>query len=175
MRAARILIVLIAFGLCGAQAASPADDQAALRQIKEVEWPKAYREQDTELLDRLLAEEFQVIDADGAWSSKAAELDYIRAHPEIWEVILTGGDPFMLSARRAAALTRELEAIPHVKVIRWHTRMPVADPVRVSAEYVAAIRSKVKAVYETWTRGVGRAVWCESPDEAFTRIRELAA
>ena len=34
---------------------------------------------------------------------------------------------------------------------------------------------KVKAVYETWTRGVGRAVWCESPDEAFTRIRELAA
>lgn len=76
-----------------------------------------------------------------------AALDYIRAHSEIWEVILTGGDPFMLSARRAAALTRELEAISHVKVIRWHTRMPVADPVRVSAEYVAAIRSKVKAVY----------------------------
>ena len=85
MRAARILIVLIAFGLCGAQAASPADDQAALRQIKEVEWPKAYREQDTELLDRLLAEEFQVIDADGAWSSKAAELDYIRKHKPAYE------------------------------------------------------------------------------------------
>jgi lysine 2,3-aminomutase len=74
-------------------------------------------------------------------------LAYIRAHPEIWEVILTGGDPFMLSSRRAAALTRELEAIPHVKIIRWHTRMPVADPARVSAEYVAAVRSRTKAVY----------------------------
>ena len=80
-----------------------------------------------------------------------AELDtalgYIRAHPEIWEVILTGGDPFMLSARRAAALTRELEGIPHVKVIRWHTRMPVADPERVTDDFVQAIRSATKSVY----------------------------
>ena len=80
-----------------------------------------------------------------------AELDgalaYIRAHPEIWEVIITGGDPFMLSSRRAEALTRELEAIPHVKVIRWHTRMPVADPERISNEFVSAIRSSRKAVY----------------------------
>ncbi len=76
-----------------------------------------------------------------------AALAYIRAHPEIWEVILTGGDPFMLSARRAAALTRALEAIPHVKVIRWHTRMPVADPRKVSGEFVEAIRSRTKAVY----------------------------
>jgi lysine 2,3-aminomutase len=80
-----------------------------------------------------------------------AELDgalaYIRAHPEIWEVIITGGDPFMLSARRAEALTRELEAIPHVKVIRWHTRMPVAGPERISNEFVSAIRSIRKAVY----------------------------
>lgn len=73
-------------------------------------------------------------------------LAYIRAHPEIWEVIVTGGDPFMLSARRASALMRELEAIPHVKIIRWHTRMPVADPDRISNEYVEAIRS-TKAVY----------------------------
>ncbi len=74
-------------------------------------------------------------------------LAYIRNHPEIWEVILTGGDPFMLSARRAAALTRALEDIPHVKVIRWHTRMPVADPERVSDEFVTAIRSRSKTVY----------------------------
>ncbi len=76
-----------------------------------------------------------------------AALAYIRQHPEIWEVIITGGDPFMLSARRASALTRALEAIAHVKVIRWHTRMPVADPERVSAEFVSAIRSTSKAVY----------------------------
>ena len=56
-------------------------------------------------------------DKDGNLSPAELEaaLAYIRAHPEIWEVILTGGDPFMLSARRASALTRQLEAIPHVK------------------------------------------------------------
>jgi lysine 2,3-aminomutase len=98
-------------------------------------------------------------DKDGNLTSAELEtaLAYIRAHPEIWEVILTGGDPFMLSSRRAAALTRELEAIPHVKIIRWHTRMPVADPDRVSAEFVDAIRSREKAVYV--------AVHCNHPRE----------
>ena len=94
-------------------------------------------------------------------------LAYIRAHPEIWEVILTGGDPFMLSARRAAALTRELEAIPHVKVIRWHTRMPVADPARVSAEFVSAIRSSSKAVYV--------AVHCNHANELSPEARAALA
>jgi lysine 2,3-aminomutase len=77
----------------------------------------------------------------------AASLEYVRARPEIQEVILTGGDPFMLSARRAAALTEALEAIAHVSVIRWHTRMPVADPERVGEEFVQAIRSRTRAVY----------------------------
>ena len=76
-----------------------------------------------------------------------AALAYVQSHAEIREVILTGGDPFMLSARRAAALTQALDAIPHVKVIRWHTRMPVADPERVTATFVDAIRSDTKAVY----------------------------
>ncbi len=74
-------------------------------------------------------------------------LAYVRTHPEIREVILTGGDPFMLSTRRAEALTRALETIAHVKVIRWHTRMPVADPERVSDAFVGAIRSRTKAVF----------------------------
>ena len=76
-----------------------------------------------------------------------AALAYLRAHEEIREVILTGGDPFMLSAARAAAVTRALEAIEHVKIIRWHTRMPVADPDRIDDAFVAAICSAVKAVY----------------------------
>jgi lysine 2,3-aminomutase len=88
-------------------------------------------------------------DKDGNLSP--AELDaalaYIRSQPEIWEVIVTGGDPFMLSVRRASALTRELDAIPHVKVIRWHTRMPVADPARITNDFVEAIRSSSRAVY----------------------------
>jgi lysine 2,3-aminomutase len=73
-------------------------------------------------------------------------LRYIAEHPEIWEVIITGGDPFLLSPRRIAAIVRRLEAIPHLAVIRFHTRVPVADPRRVGAALVAALGAD-KAVY----------------------------
>jgi lysine 2,3-aminomutase len=69
----------------------------------------------------------------------AAALDYIRAHPEIWEVILTGGDPLMLSPRRLAEIMADIAAIDHVKIIRIHTRVPVADPARIGAETIAAL------------------------------------
>jgi lysine 2,3-aminomutase len=72
----------------------------------------------------------------------AAALDYIRSHGEIWEVILTGGDPLMLSPRRLAEIMADLAAIEHVKIIRFHTRVPVADPARVSAEMVAALKAE---------------------------------
>jgi lysine 2,3-aminomutase len=71
---------------------------------------------------------------------------YIAATPKIWEVILTGGDPFMLSPRRLAEVTRGLAAIEHVKVLRWHTRVPAVDPARVSAELVAALAAPGKTV-----------------------------
>src|SRR6201991_999794 len=74
-------------------------------------------------------------------------LDYIRAHPEIWEVILTGGDPLMLSPRRLAEIMTDLAAIDHVKIIRLHTRVPVVDPERVSDEMVAALKVEGAA---TW-------------------------
>src|SRR5713226_931137 len=67
-------------------------------------------------------------------------LDYIRDHREIWEVILTGGDPLMLSPRRLSDIMAELAAIDHVKIIRIHTRVPVADPLRVGADMVAALK-----------------------------------
>jgi lysine 2,3-aminomutase len=73
-------------------------------------------------------------------------LDYIRARPEIWEVIVTGGDPFLLSPRRLGALTRALDAIPHLGVIRFHTRVPIVDPARVSAGLLRAVAAE-KAVY----------------------------
>jgi lysine 2,3-aminomutase len=69
-----------------------------------------------------------------------AALDYIRGKSEIWEVILTGGDPLMLSPRRLAEIMADLAAIDHVKIIRIHTRVPVADPARVTPELVAALR-----------------------------------
>jgi lysine 2,3-aminomutase len=71
----------------------------------------------------------------------ASALDYIRNHPEIWEVILTGGDPLMLSPRRLQEIMSDLAAIDHVKIIRIHTRVPVADPSRVSNEVVAALKT----------------------------------
>ena len=67
-------------------------------------------------------------------------LDYIRAHSEVWEVILTGGDPLMLSPRRLSEIMTELAAIDHVKIIRIHTRVPVADPARVNPEMIAALK-----------------------------------
>jgi lysine 2,3-aminomutase len=67
-------------------------------------------------------------------------LGYIRTHTEIWEVILTGGDPLMLSPRRLAEIMADLALIDHVKIIRLHTRVPVADPARVSDEMVAALK-----------------------------------
>jgi lysine 2,3-aminomutase len=70
----------------------------------------------------------------------AGALAYIRSHPEIWEVILTGGDPLMLSPRRMAEVMADLAAIDHVRIIRIHTRVPMVDPTRVSAEMVAALR-----------------------------------
>jgi lysine 2,3-aminomutase len=74
-------------------------------------------------------------------------LDYIRAHSEIWEVILTGGDPLMLSPRRLGEIMADLAAIDHVRIIRIHTRVPVADPSRISAEMVAALKVEGAA---TW-------------------------
>src|ERR1700730_2056720 len=61
-------------------------------------------------------------------------IGYIRAHPEVWEVILTGGDPLMLSPRRLTEVMADLASIDHVRIIRLHTRVPVADPARVSDE-----------------------------------------
>jgi len=71
---------------------------------------------------------------------------YIRRRPEIWEVIVTGGDPFVLAPRRLADIVRTLDQIPHVAVIRFHTRAPVVEPRRVTSELVEALAAE-KAVY----------------------------
>ena len=85
----------------------------------------------------------------GGLSREALEdaLGYVRTHPEIWEVILTGGDPLVLSPRRLKAVVAELAAIEHVKIIRVHTRLPVAAPDRVTPALVRALRAKGKATY----------------------------
>src|SRR5690606_664018 len=76
-----------------------------------------------------------------------AAFAYIAARPQIWEVIVTGGDPLVLSPRRLAVIVARLDAIAHVRVVRFHTRLPVADPQAVTPELVAALKSQDKAVY----------------------------
>jgi lysine 2,3-aminomutase len=87
----------------------------------------------------------------GAKPLLAKQLDtalaYIAAHSDIWEVILTGGDPLVLSPRRLKAVVTRLAAIEHVKVIRIHTRIPAADPARVTPELVKALKAPGKATY----------------------------
>jgi lysine 2,3-aminomutase len=75
----------------------------------------------------------------------AAALDYIAGRQEIWEVILSGGDPLLLSARRIALICAALDRIAHARVIRIHTRVPVVDPQRVTDALVAAIRRRTAA------------------------------
>ena len=77
----------------------------------------------------------------------ARALDYVRAHDEIWEVILTGGDPLVLSARRLRAVMKALGEIDHVKVVRIHTRVPVAEPKRITPELTRALKASGKAAY----------------------------
>lgn len=66
-------------------------------------------------------------------------LDYIAAHPEIKEVILTGGDPLVLGVSRLQAIMQRLHAIPHLDWIRIHTRIPVVQPDKMSPDILKAL------------------------------------
>lgn len=73
-------------------------------------------------------------------------LRYIESTPQVWEVILSGGDPLILSPRRLGGIMQRLGAIEHVGVIRFHTRVPVVRPEIVDAALIAALKID-KAVY----------------------------
>lgn len=83
-----------------------------------------------------------------ALSKEALETayNYIRAHKEIWEVILTGGDPLILKPKKIREILSVLEDIETVEVIRIHTRVPVVDSNRVTEEMLEALKTK-KALY----------------------------
>lgn len=85
----------------------------------------------------------EVVGPDGAGNLTGAELeaalDYIRQQPGIWEVIVTGGDPLTLSPRRLAEIVEALDAIEHVRIIRFHTRVPVVQPGRIDDALVQAL------------------------------------
>ena len=77
----------------------------------------------------------------------AGALAYIAADPAIWEVVVTGGDPFALSPRRLTQIAAALAAIPHVRVLRFHTRVPVVDPGAVTGDLIAALKRFGRAVF----------------------------
>ncbi len=96
-------------------------------------------------------------------ASLARAFDYIRQRPQIWEVIVTGGDPFLLAPRRIADIVRILDQIPHLGVLRFHTRVPVVDPRRVSRALVEALAAE-KAVYVV--------IHANHPRELTSQVRE---
>jgi lysine 2,3-aminomutase len=93
----------------------------------------------------------EMVGPEGHGNMSPAQLDaamaYIAARPDIWEVIVTGGDPLVLSPRRLRETMERLGAIPHVKIVRFHTRIPVVDPAAVTEELVSALRAPGKT---TW-------------------------
>jgi lysine 2,3-aminomutase len=93
----------------------------------------------------------EMVGPDGLKPLTTAQLDaalaYVAERPQIWEVIVTGGDPLVLSPRRLRDLMDRLGGIDHVKVVRFHTRVPAVDPAAVTDELVAALKTPGKAVY----------------------------
>lgn len=97
----------------------------------------------------------------------AAAFAYIAADPAIWEVVLTGGDPLALSPRRLGMIAQRLGAIPHVKVLRLHTRVPVVQPALVSDAVVEALAGFGGAVFV--------ALHANHPREFTPQAREACA
>ena len=67
-------------------------------------------------------------------------IDYIAKRDEIWEVILSGGDPLLLSPRRLDDILTRVRSIAHVSVIRVHTRIPLVSPERITNSLVRRLR-----------------------------------
>ncbi|HCE02026.1 MAG TPA: hypothetical protein DEQ98_02190 [Acidobacteria bacterium] len=70
-------------------------------------------------------------DNDEVTNDVSEGLRYIADHPEVTNVLLTGGDPLLMSTRRLVEIFEALRAIPHVKIIRLGSKMPAFDPYRV--------------------------------------------
>jgi lysine 2,3-aminomutase len=116
----------------------------------------------------------EMVGPEGDGNLTEAELDaafsYIAMHPGIFEVIFTGGDPLMLSARRIASLGQRLAEIPHIRAIRWHSRVPVVSPERINADLVRALKFPGKANYVAVHANHAR----EFSPEATTALERLA-
>ncbi|MBR0557795.1 lysine-2,3-aminomutase-like protein [Ciceribacter sp. L1K23] len=100
----------------------------------------------------------------------ADAIAYIAETPEIWEVILTGGDPLILSPRRLREVAVALSGIAHVKILRIHTRVPVVDPDRITLELIEALKASGKTIYVALHANHPR----EMTSDAMTALARLA-
>lgn len=91
---------------------------------------------------------FPYQDNKGNKATWSQNLDYINAHSEINEVILSGGDPLMAKDHELQWLIEHIEAIPHVKTLRIHSRLPVVIPARITPELCHILQeSRLKVVF----------------------------
>lgn len=76
------------------------------------------------------------------------ELTHIQNDPTLVEIILSGGDPLSLSDRRLKELFQKLEAIPHLQIVRFHTRFPIGIPERITPEFLHLIQnSRLQTIF----------------------------
>jgi len=101
----------------------------------------------------------------------AATLRFLREHPDIDEVILSGGDPLSLSTQKLAELTDGMRELPWITTLRIHTRLPVVLPARIDAEFIDWIGrielSKVVVIHANHSREFDTDV-----DRALRHLRE---
>lgn len=101
-------------------------------------------------------------------------IDYLRSHPEVEEVILSGGDPLSLPDARLAALVSSVESVPQVKRLRIHSRIPIVLPERIDAsllEWLSATRLRIiMVVHSNHANELDSSV-----DEAMAQLRHAGA
>ncbi len=73
-------------------------------------------------------------------ASLGPALDWLRAHPEVRDVILSGGDPLAMATDRLVRVVGAIRGVPTVETIRLATRVPVTLPMRVTPELLRALR-----------------------------------
>lgn len=88
-------------------------------------------------------------------------MDYIRQNTGLNEVILSGGDPLSLPDRQLAWLTRTISDIPHIVRLRFHTRLPVVIPQRITTSFLNTLDSRLQNVM---------VLHCNHPNEVDTDL-----
>jgi EF-P beta-lysylation protein EpmB len=91
-------------------------------------------------------------------------LQYLRDHPEIQEVIFSGGDPLLLSDDKLIELIKELNQLPQMIRLRIHTRLPIVLPDRITEELIKALQH--------FNHSVIMVVHCNHPNELSVSVKQ---